>query len=170
MISGKLFFAWIVLCLLCLSSVVYLWYDHAQDKKLKYESVKLFEHLISQGTFKNVTVIVENESNGWCGRYINSNKTIIINRQENCNKPLKTLYHEYAHYIHFEILTNDEYAQYCEIYESSLEFPSVYAIETGCFEDFAESYAMYRLIPSRIDIKRYNYFGNLINEYSYLII
>jgi hypothetical protein len=166
-----LFVFLIILFFLNIFTISYYFYDEYRINNYNTQSINMFEHLTKDGTFKGVNITIINRDVEYCGKYYIESKRIDINMHDKClHNILRVLYHEYAHYIYYEIITAEEVTEYCEIYESSIEFPTVYAFETGCGEDFAESYSYWRTLHSKIDIERINYFKRILNEYSYLII
>lgn len=133
---------------------------------------------LETGRFKEVKVVIysegeltdefnENllaESNGF---YSTSKKTIYLNENKltYTGKDFFRLYHEYGHYIYYEVIDDEEREEYQEIFEESEYFVRTYGIEDGVYEDFADTYAMYLINRDKIETIKYNYFNRLNQRY-----
>lgn len=154
----------------CLVIVVGMAYElHVTEKN----SIELFDYYMNNNTmFKNVTVnIIYDENAEFCGRYLHSEQIILINNKSDCNNRIGTLYHEYGHHIYYYIITDDQRAEYCQIFNNSDIVVSEYALMGGgCREDFAESYMYFQLDTKPLDFQREQYFIKLIYNNNYRLI
>jgi len=128
----------------------------------------LIEHIQKEG-FKGVPVTVlrnKTENSGtlqlretFQAFYSNKTDTIYMYHDyfKNNKTGIKTLWHEYGHHIWFRILNNSERQEYSQIYENSTLFVSKYALEGGCKEDFAESYAYYKTGTKEVPKEKLNF-------------
>ena len=137
-----------------------------------YEDNQALKEKVSSDGFKGVTVKVLSEqkfselstAENSSALYNPYDDTIYTSEKlYSTSAALKSLYHEFGHHVWWKILSDSEQSGYCSIYENEAEFVSTYAMQGGCDEDFAESYAYYMLgkyVPDR----RSSYFVSILEK------
>ena len=124
---------------------------------------------ISQRHFKEAEIEFISEEkvgNDTFMNYKSKKIQVIKSRLTNTSADLEGLFHEYGHYIWFEVLTDEEREIYTSICRGSIEFQSIYSIEGGTLEDFAEAYRFYMLYPGgRLPDDRTHFMNKMKNKY-----
>ena len=131
----------------------------AIEKQNQEEIIEIYSFLETNG-FKGVDVKVCWNCTYKIADYVNyetttketapamydiENQIIILRPEMITDSPIKNLWHEYGHYVWFEILNKTQRETYKQIYQKSTKYPTQYALEGGVKEDFAESFAYYML-------------------------
>lgn len=146
--------------------------DYYYDKKQSLNNgLYLIDTIKEKGEFRGVKVVFEPRKNSYCAGYRPDTQTIVLYEEEGkCLDTIRYLFHEYGHYIYRQILSEDEIERYCSIFEKSDYFVTLYAIERGCEEDFAESYSYLMLNENRLDNERKIFFYDMRRKYGFRLI
>ncbi|MFO7881180.1 MAG: hypothetical protein R6U52_01415 [Kosmotogaceae bacterium] len=91
-------------------------------------------------------------------------KLIVLHPDRISGSPIKTLWHEYAHYIWSEELSPEQMAEYQQIYINSITFPTPYSLEGGLEEDFTETVESYKTEVPNLDKNRISFMHKIDNQ------
>ena len=77
-------------------------------------------------------------------RILFNTKSYTFNLENRTNENvIRTMYHEYGHYLWYKVLSKEEREEYNLIFLSSDSFITEYSFEGGVKEDWAETYEEY---------------------------
>ena len=95
-----------------------------------------------------------------------SGKSIYLNLQNKTNANIiKTLYHEYGHYLWYEVFSEEDRNRYNLIFISSDSFVTGYSLTGGVKEDWAETYEGYLTGSEEITNQRLSFINSMKIKY-----
>lgn len=174
----KLFiFSLIIITVIAIVSVTFGYAARGWDIEEKNRIIALDAYL-DDGKFRGVEVheyqcwnknleemgISKNFSCSSPGFYTNA--MIFINTENSTPYKMKrTLFHEYGHYVWYNVFTDNDREEYKNIYLSANTYVSYYALEAGVHEDWAETYEAYMIGFEDIPPRRMQFIMNMKMQY-----